>query len=86
MADNENQRIMGENGNNMDSNNTNSRIPKLNPKDFKDGLDLEKMYKQIYLASEGYLWQMSQTGNADLDKVVKDYKEMVDFWRVLFLK
>ena len=66
--------------------NTNSRIPKLNPKDFKDGLDLEKMYKQIYLASEGYLWQMSQTGNADLDKVVKDYKEMVDFWRVLFLK
>ena len=29
MADNENQRIMVENGNNMDSNNTNSRIPKL---------------------------------------------------------
>ena len=65
---------------------TNKRLPKLDPKDFRDGLDLEKMYKQIYLASEGYLWQMSQTGNINVDKVINDYKEMVDFWRVLFLK
>ena len=65
---------------------TNKRIPHLNPKDFKDGLDLQKMYREIYLASEGYLWQVSQKGNIDVEKVIKEYKQMVDFWRVLFLK
>ena len=65
---------------------TNKMLPKIDPKDFKDGLDLKKMYKQIYFASEGYLWQVSQRGNIDVNKVVKEYKEMVDFWRILFLK
>jgi len=65
---------------------TNKRIPHLDPKYFKDGLDLQKMYREIYLASEGYLWQVSQKGNIDVEKVIKEYKQMVDFWRVLFLK
>ena len=65
---------------------TNKRIPYLDPKDFKDGLDLQKMYREIYLASEGYLWQVSQKGNIDVEKVIKEYRQMVDFWRVLFLK
>ena len=65
---------------------TNIMLPKIDPKDFKDGLDLKKMYKQIYFASEGYLWQVSQQGKIDVNKVAKEYKEMVDFWRELFLK
>lgn len=64
---------------------TNKRMPPLDPKDFKEGLDLGKMYREIYMASEGYLWQVSQQRNIDVNKVTKDYKEMVDFWRVLFL-
>lgn len=65
---------------------TNKRMLPLEPKDFKEGLDLGKMYREIYMASEGYLWQVSQQRNIDVNKVTKDYKEMVDFWRVLFLK
>ena len=65
---------------------TNKMLPKIDPKDFKDGIDLKKMYKQIYFASEGYLWQVSQQGKIDVNKVAKEYKEMVDFWRELFLK
>ena len=65
---------------------TNKRMPPLDPTDFKEGLDLNKMYREIYMASEGYLWQVSQQRIIDVDKVTKDYKEMVDFWRVLFLK
>lgn len=65
---------------------TNKRMPHLDPKDFKEGLDLGKMYREIYMASEGYLWQVSQQRNINADKVIRDYKEMVDFWRVLFLK
>lgn len=65
---------------------TNKRMPHLDPKDFKEGLDLGKMYREIYMASEGYLWQVSQQRNINADRVIRDYKEMVDFWRVLFLK
>lgn len=65
---------------------TNKRMPPLDPADFKEGLDLNKMYREIYMASEGYLWQVSQQRIIDVDKVARDYKEMVDFWRVLFLK
>ena len=47
MADNENQRIMGENGNNMDSNNTNSLIPKLRFPGFEREWD-EKSFGELY--------------------------------------
>lgn len=65
---------------------TNRSLPKLDPKDFKDGLDLDLMYRDMYLASEGYLWQMSQTGKIDAEKVLSDYKEMIEFWRKLYAK
>ena len=65
---------------------TNRRIPHLDSKDFKDGLDLQKMYREIYFASEGFLWQMSRKGDIDVEKVIKEYKQMVDFWRYIFLK
>lgn len=65
---------------------TNTTLPPIDPKDFKEGLDLEKMYKYMYLASEGYLWQLSQRGNVDIDQVVNDYKDMIEFWKELFLK
>ncbi len=44
------------------------------------------MYRFIYLASEGYLLQVSQSWHIDPDKVIKDYSEMIDFWREIFLK
>lgn len=65
---------------------TNRRIPHLDPKDFKDGLDLQKMYREIYFASEGFLWQMSRKGDIDVEKIIKEYKQMVDFWIYIFLK
>lgn len=36
---------------------TNKTLPKLNPEDYKEGLDLNLMYQNMYLASEGYLYQ-----------------------------
>ena len=65
---------------------TNTVFPKLDPKDFKEGLDLEMMYRDMYLASEGYLWQVSQSGNINVDKVVKDYRDMIDFWKKMYLR
>lgn len=65
---------------------TNKMLISFNPKEFKEGLELEKMYKCIYLASEGFMWQLSHRGDIDVDTVAKGYKDMIDFWKVLFLR
>ncbi len=65
---------------------TNRTLAATDPSIYKDGLDLEKMYKFIYLASEGYMWQMSRSGNIDAGKVMEDFREMTGFWKELFLK
>ena len=65
---------------------TNSILPILDKNKFKDGLDLNMMYQDMYLASEGYLWRMQELDNLDVDKMVSDYKKIIDFWRDLYLK
>ena len=65
---------------------TNSILPILDKNKFKDGLDLNMMYQDMYLASEGYLWRMQQLDNLDVDKMVSDYKKIIEFWRGLYLK
>ena len=58
----------------------------LNSADFIEGLDLGMMYRDIYLASQGYLWEKLQSGDLDPDKMLKDYEKMIAFWRGLYLR
>jgi len=65
---------------------TNSSIPPIDASKFKEGLDLKLMYRDMYLASEGYLWEMQQKNSVNIDKMVSDYKEIIGFWKKLYLK
>lgn len=65
---------------------TNTTIPPLDPSVYKEGIDLRLMYQDMYLASEGYMYQMQNTGKFDIDKVLKDYRELIDFWKKLYLR
>ena len=65
---------------------TNMTLPPLDKSQFKDGLDLNMMYQDMYLVSEGYLWRMQQTDKLDIDKMVADYKKIIDFWKSIYLK
>ncbi len=65
---------------------TNMTLPPLDKSKFKEGLDLNMMYQDMYLASEGYLWRMQQTDKLDIDKMVADYKRIIDFWKSIYLK
>ena len=65
---------------------TNQKIPPLDPKDFKEGLDLNMMYRDMYLASEGYVWQLSKEGQIDIDKFLSEYKDMIEFWRKMYAR
>lgn len=59
---------------------------KLDSERFVEGLDLEMMYRDIYLASEGYLWERLYSGRLDPDEMERDYVKMIDFWQKMYLK
>ena len=62
-------------------------LTQVNPKDFISGLDLKMMYREMYLASEGYLWEIYQRRESlDVRKLEKDFEEMLKFWKNIYLR
>ena len=41
-------------------------------------------YREMYWAAEGYLWEMLQQGDLDIDKVEKDFKKLIVFWKSIY--
>lgn len=56
------------------------------PKQFAEGLDIEMMYREMYWASEGYLWEMVQRGNVDADQMEQDFTKLLQFWKKIYLR
>ena len=44
------------------------------------------MYQDMFLASEGYVYRMQQEGDIDVDRMVSDYRRIIDFWKSLYLR
>lgn len=61
-------------------------LSKLNPEDFVPGLDLQMMYKEMYWASEGYLWEMLQKGELNAAQMEQDFERLLAFWRRIYLR
>ena len=61
-------------------------LAQLDPNDFVPGLDLRMMYRDMYWASEGYLWERLQSGRLDAETMEQDFLEMIDFWKKIYLK
>lgn len=58
----------------------------LDPAQFVPGLDIRMMYQDMYWAAEGYLWEMVQRDEVDLDRMEQDFTRMIDFWKSVYLK
>lgn len=62
-------------------------LERVNPEDFIPGLDIPMMYREMYLASEGYLWEIVQRdGNFDPQQLETDFYQMLAFWKKVYLK
>ena len=61
-------------------------LKSLDPGQFREGIDLKMMYKEMYLASEGYLWEMVQKEDVDVDRMEADFTRMIEFWRKIYTK
>ena len=44
------------------------------------------MYREMYWASEGYLWEALQKGPLDVDRIEQDFSELMDFWKQIYLR
>lgn len=64
----------------------NAKMLKIDPEQFVEGIDLQMMYMDMYLASEGYLWEKTHQGKFDADEVERDFERMIDFWKKLYLR
>ena len=53
----------------------------LKPEDFIPGLDLKMMYRQMFLATEGYLWEMTQQGGLSREGLRQDFGKLLEFWK-----
>lgn len=58
----------------------------LDPEQFIPGLDIPMMYREMYWASEGYLWEMTQRGHVDVELMEKDFTKMMEFWKSIYLR
>ncbi|GJM57479.1 TetR/AcrR family transcriptional regulator [uncultured Dubosiella sp.] len=58
----------------------------MDPAQFVEGLDIGMMYREMYLASEGYLWEMVQKGAVSMEKMEKDFEKLLEFWKSIYLR
>ncbi len=66
--------------------NANPALTKMDYSLLRDGVDLEMMLKDMYLASEGYLWEAYRNNNVDVNQIEKDFKKLLAFWKKIYLK
>lgn len=59
-------------------------LARLDPKDFVPGLDLGLMYREMYWAAEGYLWEMMQRGPLDRKQMEQDFTRLLEFWKSIY--
>lgn len=58
----------------------------MDPDQFIPGLDIPMMYREMYWASEGYLWEMVQRGDVDTKQMEKDFTRLMEFWKSIYLR
>ncbi len=58
----------------------------LDPSQFVPGLDVGMMYREMYWASEGYLWETVQAGGMDVERMERDFKKLIAFWKSIYLR
>ena len=58
----------------------------MDPAQFIPGLDIGMMYRDMYWASEGYLWEAMQRGDVNIDKMEKDFTRLMAFWKSIYLR
>ena len=61
-------------------------LMKLEPEKFMPGLNLQMMYREMFWAAEGYLWEKVQQGSLNVEKMEDDFGKLIEFWKSVYLR
>ena len=61
-------------------------LMKLEPEKFMPGLNLQMMYREMFWAAEGYLWENVQQGSLNMEKMEDDFGKLIEFWKSVYLR
>ena len=61
-------------------------LMKLEPEKFMPGLDLQMMYREMFWAAEGYLWEKVQKGSLNMEQMEDDFGKLIEFWKSVYLR
>lgn len=56
------------------------------PERFMPGLDIPMMYREMYWASDGYIWEMVQRGPVDMAEMKEGFAKLMSFWKSVYLR
>lgn len=56
------------------------------PERFIPGLDLKMMYRDMYLSTEGFIWEKLQHDDINVDVIENEFNRLLDFWRSVYLR
>ena len=63
-----------------------AKLQQLDPDSFIRNIDLNMMYKEMYWASEGCLWEYIQRGEMDIDAMERDFRKLLSYWKSIYMK
>ncbi len=64
-----------------------SSLKELDLSKFRQDLDPGMMVREMHLASEGYLWELTQRGEAiSPERIRKDFTVLIEFWKSVYYK
>lgn len=64
-----------------------SSLKDLDLSKFRQDLDPGMMVREMYLASEGYLWELTQRGEAiSPERIRKNFTVLIEFWKSVYYK
>lgn len=63
-----------------------SALSKIDTSIFRPGLDIEMIFKEMFWASEGYMWEVTQRGHMDIHALERDFRKLLDFWKCAYCK
>lgn len=58
----------------------------LDSSQFRPETDVRMMYREMYWAAEGYLWELMQKGDPDFEEMERKFSELIAFWKKTYLK
>ena len=61
-------------------------LMKLEPEKFTPGLNLQMMYREMFWAAEGYLWEKVQQGSLNMEQMEDDFRKLIEFWKTVYLR